>query len=219
MSGPTPEHSCHENKSMKEIEPKPSLRISHIVYGRTAENGRVKYLVDSLGRGEERAIPEEVVLRRWRRRRFPGFVFSGERLSSTLWRALPVLLGPQPKTWSTLDLASLRTLREPKSKDLRDRHLVVPSPETMSALFLVCGPRRLEALIDRHGRPERSGRSGVPDLFLFARGTHGRPSIARFVEVKKPEEPVSRDQLDEIEFLQGLGLHARVLRLIEREQR
>ncbi len=32
---------------MKETDAKPSLRISHIVYGRTFENGRVKYLVDS----------------------------------------------------------------------------------------------------------------------------------------------------------------------------
>jgi len=37
------------------------------------------------------------------------------------------------------------------------------------------------------------------------------------VEVKKPEEAVSGDQLAEIEFLNKLGLHARVLRLIERK--
>jgi hypothetical protein len=41
--------------------------------------------------------------------------------------------------------------------------------------------------------------------------------MARFVEVKKPDEPVSEDQHDEINFMIGMGLHARVLRLIERE--
>jgi hypothetical protein len=41
------------------------------------------------------------------------------------------------------------------------------------------------------------------------------PTIARFVEVKKPEEPASAVQLAEIDYLNGLGLHARVLRLIE----
>jgi len=41
--------------------------------------------------------------------------------------------------------------------------------------------------------------------------------IARFVEVKKPEEELSQDQKEEIAFLQSLELHARVLRLIERE--
>ena len=35
-------------------------------------------------------------------------------------------------------------------------------------------------------------------------------------EVKKPEETVKPDQHEEIEFLQSIGLHARVLRLDER---
>jgi hypothetical protein len=53
-------------------------------------------------------------------------------------------------------------------------------------------------------------------LFLYA--THiqtGKPSIARFVEVKKPDEKVSQDQKDEITLLNSLGLHARVIRLKE----
>jgi hypothetical protein len=40
--------------------------------------------------------------------------------------------------------------------------------------------------------------------------------IARFVEVKKPEEAVSGDQHEEIGFLRSLCLHARILRLVER---
>jgi hypothetical protein len=43
--------------------------------------------------------------------------------------------------------------------------------------------------------------------------------VARFVEVKRPDEEVSEDQHEEIEFLQSLGLHARVFRLQEPKQR
>jgi hypothetical protein len=58
----------------KDEEPrKPSLRISHVVYGRVHEGRRVKYLVDPNGQGEDREIPENVVLVRWRRRKFPGY--------------------------------------------------------------------------------------------------------------------------------------------------
>lgn len=204
---------------MKETEAKPSLRISHIVYGRASVNGRVTYLVDQHGSGEERAIPEQVVLRRWRRRQFPGFVFSGERLSSTVWRAIPAMLGPDPEKWMALDVARLRDIREAKTKDLRVQHLTVPAAETLVALFAVCGSKRLSALVERHSQPARAGHSGVPDLFLFARGAGGTRPIARFVEVKKPEEPVSQDQLNEIAFLQDHRLDARVLRLIERASR
>ena len=53
--------------------------------------------------------------------------------------------------------------------------------------------------------------------FLYAiEGSSNHPTFARFVEVKKPEEPASRVQLEEIDFLNKLGLHARVLRLVER---
>jgi len=204
---------------MQETNEKPSLRISHIVYGRTAENGRVKYLVDPKGGGDERAIPEEVVLRRWRRRHWSGYVFSGERLSSTVWRALPALLGPDTSKWPSYDVRELRRLLEGERTVLREQFLVAPAAETIHALVRYCGQRNLKALVTRHGQPDRKGHSGVPDLFLFARDLAGQQSIARFVEVKKPEEPVSQDQHDEIAFIKNLGLHARVLRLIERSSR
>ena len=36
------------------------------------------------------------------------------------------------------------------------------------------------------------------------------------MEVKKPEEPLSQDQREEIAFLKSIGLQARILRLMER---
>jgi hypothetical protein len=84
-------------------------------------------------------------------------------------------------------------------------------------LFEVFGALRLEQLIERHNDPVRQDRFGTPDLFLDAiEDSTGKAAIARFVEVKKPEGPLKRDQTEEIAFLQELGLHARVLRLDER---
>jgi hypothetical protein len=74
----------------------------------------------------------------------------------------------------------------------------------------------MQVLLDKHKSNEHQGKSGVPDLFLYATNTQtGKTSIARFVEVKKPKEKVSQDQKDEIELLNLMGLHARVIRLIE----
>lgn len=193
---------------------KPSLRISHIVRGRVFDGRRVTYLVDPAGLEEEREIPERVVLTRWRRRRFPGYSFSGCRLSSTVWRALPVWLGPEVEAWPRLAIGTLHDLKAEAEPQLRARNLRVPPVECAAAMIEVLGAAKLGALVERHAG--REGRSGVPDLFLFARETSGRSVMGRFVEVKKPDEPVSEDQREEIGFMLALGLNARVLRLIER---
>ena len=196
-------------------EAKPALRISHIVYGREASGHRVTYLLDSQGRGTVRAVPETVVLRRWRQRQFPGHRFAGERLSSTLWRAVAHGLGRDAEALCRLSLDELTAAVERARPGLGVLRL--PVPATLHALLAVCGPQRLQALLERHLSPQHAGLSGVPDLFVYAVDERtGRPAIARFVEVKKPEEPASRVQLAEIAFLNGLGLHARVLRLKER---
>jgi VRR-NUC domain len=194
---------------------KPSLRISHVVYGRRSEGRRVKYLVDPRGQGDEWDVPETVVLRRWRRRTFPGYTFSGTRLSSTLWRALPVWLGRDVAAWHRLSLEEMNEMRATAKDALRSANLIVPDVASTVALLAVCLPSMLRALVDRHA--VRGNRSGVPDLFLFAKDSSGRSVMARFVEVKKPEEPVSDDQVEELDFMIALGLHARVLRLQERK--
>ena len=94
----------------------------------------------------------------------------------------------------------------------------LPEAGALNALLQACGPSSLAALTARHNDPVRHDRYGTPDLFLFATDEKTqRVTIARFMEVKKPEESVSRDQREEIAFLQTLGLDARVLRLVERE--
>lgn len=193
---------------------KPSLRISHIVYGRESRvnNGvrRVYYFVDPKGKTPEKRIPEEVVLIRWRKRFFEGFSFSGARLHPRIWRAIHNNISSDPKELVSLQLEALENRRKKHPTNL-------PPANILHALLQITGEARLKLILDRHNAPERAEKFGTPDLFLFAteRKT-GLPSIARFVEVKKPEEPLSKGQTEEITFLQSIGLHARILRLKER---
>lgn len=201
---------------MKETDPKPALRISHIVHGRQLVGNRVYYRVDPKGINELMAVPETVVLKRWRARQFPGYTFSGTRLSSTLWRAVGLALGADARRLCLMTPSTLSEVIDRQRTTLRSHHFALPAPEALHALFAVFGPDRLQAVLNRHLAPERGNVSGIPDLFLFATPSGSpSPGIARFVEVKKPEEAVSKEQLAEIDFLNSLGLHARVLRLME----
>jgi hypothetical protein len=196
-------------------ESKPSLRISHMVYGRKNEDNRVKYLIDP--NGEDFAIPEDVVLDRWRRRKHPNASFSGARLGPYLWRSLAESLGKDCSKWPThMSEATLVQARTVFRQDqTRRAHLnSLPSLSTLEALWAICGQSRLQKLVNRHSDPAVFG---VPDLFLFARD-HKTQKVfmGRFVEVKKPEEPISPGQREEISFMNSLGLHARLIRLIER---
>ena len=129
---------------MKETSAKPALRISHIVYGRMAVKNRVHYLIDPKGKGSEHAVPESVVLKRWRKRQFLNHTFSGARLSSTLWRAVHQAFGGNLSQWvgrSVLEIdENIKTNRVGlKAGD----YLSLPSAETLHALFMTCGLVRL----------------------------------------------------------------------------
>jgi len=126
-------------------------------------------------------------------------------------------LGRDAKELCKMSQQELAVTVEAHRERLRSQYFSLPASESLYALFAVCGPHRLQLILNRHLSPEHAGLSGVPDLFVYAIDlAQGKPTIARFVEVKKPEEPASRAQLDEIDFLNRLGLHARVLRLKER---
>ena len=201
-----------------EDQKKPPLRISHIVYGREKRGNRIYYLVDPKGGGTDKKIAEQVVLHRWRRRVFSGFTFSGGRLNSSVWRVLPSVLGKDLANWPKLSETEIQRQIDSCRESMREGHSTLPAANVLKALFEHCGLKRLKAIVARHTDPARVENFGTPDLFLYATDNKtGKVSIARFVEVKKPEEPLSDDQKVEINFLQSLGLHARVLRLIERE--
>ena len=195
---------------------KPSLRISHTVYGRRNVGNRVEYLVD---RNEDQfAIPEEVILIRWRRRRHTTARFSGARLGPHLWRSLAYSLGKDCSEWpSQINEEALQQARKSLRHDTSNQAYLnsLPSLSTLEALWSICGSSRLQQLVDRHSDPSVFG---VPDLFLFARDHKTQKAyMGRFVEVKKPDEPISPGQREEIAFMNSLGLHARLIRLIERE--
>jgi len=203
---------------VKDANIKPSLRISHIVYGRIASGNRVTYLIDPSGTDEKRAIPETVVLSRWRKRKFSGYVFSGSRLSSTFWRAIAAAFGTDARSISKLSQEEIQQVLDKKRNILKDNgFLTLPNAETLHAIILISSPDRLQKMIDRHISEAHKGKSGVPDLFLFARSVVDKKiTMGRFVEVKKPEEPLSKVQIEELHFMNSLGFNARVLRLIER---
>ena len=197
-----------------------ALRISCIVRNRVRRGNRVYYATEPDGTGEA-AVAERVVLTRWRRRRAEGRVFQGSRLPPTLWRALPVALGPDVDAWVALSPDALAERLESTRDRLRTiradgRSYRLPSASTLHALFAVLGRDRLAALVERHRDPVRHEHPGVPDLFLYATDRDGRVQAPRFVEVKKPKERVSENQVSEVAFLQALGMDARVLVLIER---
>lgn len=200
---------------------KPSLRISHIVYGRESRvnNGvtRVYYFSDPNGLVSKKMIPEKIVLHRWKQRVFNGFTFNGVRLSPHLWRGVQTVFGTDCKFTLGLSEEQIALALEKVQANLKTSFIKLPPAEVLHALFKVVGAKKLGLILARHNDPDRAKKFGTPDLFLFAtEDSTGHPSIARFVEVKKPEEPLSQDQREEIAFLQSLDLHARVLRLTER---
>lgn len=200
-----------------EINRAPALRISHIVSGRINENGRVRYFVDPLGADSERAIPEDVVLKRWRRREMTGHTFHGCRLGPNIWRAVHKAFGNIAPLVCQLTAGEISAAREALHHEKDDQHLWLPDPSSLLSLFNALGPVRLQATLDRHLSQEREGRFGTPDLFLFAKGGSANAvAFYRLVEVKKPRERISSDQHEEIAFLRSIGIPARVLRLIER---
>lgn len=198
-----------------EINRAPALRISHIVSGRINENGRVRYFVDPKGTDGERAIPEDVVLKRWRRREMTGHTFHGCRLGPNTWRAIDKAFGNEAQIICQLTVDEISAARKSLQLDDDDQHLWLPEPSSVWSLFNALGPTRLQAVLDRHLSPEREGKFGTPDLFLFAQKGPATTSFYRLVEVKKPREHISRDQHEEIAFLRSIGVPARVLRLIE----
>lgn len=206
------------SNSETEIHRAPALRISHIVYGRENTGSRVKYLVDPSGGGDRRAIPEDVALIRWRKRELSKHVFHGCRLSPNLWRAIGSAYGRDAAAICNLTQDQLETNRQVIQMDATEHNLKVPQLDILKALISALGPNKLESVLDRHLDPARSDRFETPDLFLFARKTgEERVAFYRLVEVKKPQERISKGQHEEIAFLRSIGVPARVLRLIERK--
>jgi hypothetical protein len=165
------------------------LKVSHVVNGRKVIGNRVYYIVDPAGAGDELAVPETVVLRRWRRRIQPGYRFDGARLSSTFWRALVLTFRSDAERMCRLTLDQIQAAKDRHHAALVAHHYKLPSARHLKAIFIILGPEKLQTLIDRHHSLSHDGHFGTPDLFLYAvEQLLDRPCKHRFVEVKKPGE-------------------------------
>ena len=196
----------------------PALRISNIVHGRRNVADRVEYMLDPKGQDTSKfEIPEQIVLTRWRQRKSNAYVFGGMRLSPNIWRSVKVALG---KDWSNierLESTEIDKLYKASAARLKSKKYKAVNGENLLKLAEGLGVTKFNALMTRHNDPERSKIYGTPDLFVWAISTNSKEiDHVRFIEVKKPREPLSEDQVNELHYLNfDLKVKARVLRLRE----
>ena len=196
----------------------PALRISNIVHGRRNVADRVEYMLDPKGQDTSKfEIPEQIVLTRWRQRRSNAYVFGGMRLSPNIWRSVKVALG---KDWSNierLESTEIDKLYKASAARLKSKKYKAVNGENLLKLAEGLGVTKFNALMTRHNDPERSKIYGTPDLFVWAISRNNKEiDHVRFIEVKKPREPLSEDQVNELHYLNfDLKVKARVLRLRE----
>ena len=196
----------------------PALRISNIVHGRRNVADRVEYMLDPKGQDTSKfEIPEQIVLTRWRQRRSNAYVFGGMRLSPNIWRSVKVALG---KDWSNierLEATEIDKLYKASAARLKSKKYKAVNGENLLKLVEGLGVTKFNALMTRHNDPERSKIYGTPDLFVWAISRNSKEiDHVRFIEVKKPREPLSEDQVNELHYLNfDLKVKARVLRLRE----
>lgn len=196
----------------------PALRISNIVHGRRNVADRVEYMLDPKGQDTSKfEIPEQIVLTRWRQRKSNAYVFGGMRLSPNIWRSVKVALG---KDWSNierLESTEIDKLYKASAAGLKSKKYKAVNGENLLKLVEGLGVTKFNALMTRHNDPERSKIYGTPDLFVWAISRNSKEiDHVRFIEVKKPGEPLSEDQVNELHYLNfDLKVKSRVLRLRE----
>ena len=188
------------------------LSISTIVYGRHNNGTRVTCLLDPEGAGDARAIPEEIILRRWKGKEHAAYTHHGTRLNPNVWRAVQQMLGRDASLWLRHTVEMLHELRNEQPKKSE-----IPQAKDLHAMIHALGEDNLVSIVRHHVNEEGESIHGVPDLFLYTRRkSDGTIAKYQFVEVKKPKEPLSHFQKEAIAMLHSLGIPAREIRLIER---
>lgn len=215
------EHHNQELTMIKEVEffTNQTLPISCSAFGRrTNKTRRVEYLIDPKGLLEKGyGIPEQVVLSRWKKKSSRKIYCSGMRMSPNIWRSIYVALGTDTSVISDMSFEQINICYQRKSEELKALHYPTISGEKISYLARGLGVNNLDALLLRHNDPDRAGIFGTPDLYLW-KYTYKTKEIhsIKFVEVKKPQEPLSSDQRDELEYLNNvLGIPTILFRLKE----
>jgi hypothetical protein len=194
----------------------PALKISNIVYGRkNRAGGRVEYLLNSDGSSDKYEIAENIVLGRWKKRVSESYLFGGTRMSPNIWRAIGIRFSSY---FSKLEHLSEKDIDAITLNDtVTPSAYKVPNSKHLKIIFSALGKRKIRKICERHLSEERLDLYGTPDLFLWALAKNTQCiSFIRLVEVKKPRERISKDQVEEIDYLKSLDIPARILRLIER---
>jgi len=196
----------------------PALRISNIVHGRRNVADRVEYMLDPKGQDTSKfEIPEQIVLTRWRQRRSNAYQFGGMRLSPNIWRSIKVALGENWSNIERFEATEIDKLYKASAARLKSKKYKAVNGENLLKLVEGLGVNKFNALMTRHNDPDRSKIYGTPDLFVWAISRNSKEiDHVRFIEVKKPGEPLSEDQVNELHYLNfDLKIKARVLRLRE----
>lgn len=187
----------------------PLERLQTKVTRRENRGHRVYYALHSDDLDSDMVIPEQIVLKRWRAMKSAKLDFHGCRLSPTIWRGL------RSVDFECDEWEHQVSLQRAKIKET-ECHVKIPPTSALRAMRAVMGPEALGRLSDLGYSMIGQERFGTPDLFLWtSRRRSGVPRFASFVEVKKPNEPVSKDQKLMIWALKRLGANAQVLRLQE----
>ncbi len=200
----------------------PRLWISNVVYGRRNLVGRVQYRQTANLEDEVFDIPEQIVLKRWKARapRAQSLRFSGFRLSPNIWKSLHFAFGFDAAALHSYSIEEIDDIfiRKSQENHFKERHFKRMVGSNVKVFVEALGQEKLLTLLQRHNDPDFPERYGTPDLFLYALNNDSDTiNHFRFVEVKKPDEPLSSDQVNELDFLiNEMDLKARVLRLSER---
>ena len=192
-----------------------SLGIPRIAPSRKNVDGRVRYFDERTGKW---VIPEELVLGRWRCKKTRArVVFKGARLPPGTWQAVLQCLARGVGIHETTPAALQSALGQIDAERGGAPPLRRPNIECLLAMGAYLKRRNaLREILMRHLNVDPSS-PGIPNLFLYRLEPDGRVTGARFVEVKRPKEPLLKSQIDELRFLRGLGLKAGVVRLVERD--
>ena len=174
------------------------------VTGRTNHRGRVYYDFSSKGDDTKQLIPEQIILKRWRKLSNKAHVYHGCRLGPNVWQPFGKVDFQAPD-W----IEQVQVLHRIKLA----RSTTISSLEAMRSTL---GTDKLVALNAFCQAMLARDKFGTPDLFLWVRDKRTKRYLfGTFVEVKKPKEPISEDQKLMLWSMKRMQVNAAVVRLQE----
>ena len=140
----------------------PALGISNVVRGRKRPDGRERHLIDPKERSEEGGIPEQVVLKRWRKRSMRKQTSGGVRLGPTVWRVIGLAFGNDARRIISLSEEEVAQTIAAKREQLKSTCLKLPATKAVYIMIQSLGVRRLEKILNRHLIEDSGRKSGTP---------------------------------------------------------